>query len=521
MNDASSHHVADNIEVAESTPPKTVHTSARRLLFYRALSLTLNRRSFPMVSMIALALRTLFLSIMAGAQPSTDAPTFVTMTPTQLSTPIMTAPALSPTLAPTHTRSSLGSSFVLSFMRNARSNTTEQFIVLSITGETAGTGFVRSPRLPDSIHFVVTPGGFTNVPLPARIVTFTLDGIEQTGIRVEATNEIAVYGSTQREFSRGAFLGLPTKLLGTEYIVLGYRSEFLNQLMVSGFTVVADSDDTVITITLSIVPLPDKRGVPYNVSLQALDAYQLLSDSPERDYTGTLITSNKPVAVFSGGTCALVPLSLRACDHLISQLPPPDTWGTTFLAVPLAAFTRGDTYRILARERNTDVIIDGVVVATLKARSYFETELSSFTVHEIVTTKPCLVAQYARFFSAEFALGDPFQMLLLSNEQFLDSYTLSAPRPSRQNRGLAFFINVVVRITDFRNCRINGVSFTFFSLSFGFEPIGTSGFAGGQLLVERSVYHLTCPSPFGAYFYALGNMVGYGYPGGMTLPIGG
>ena len=49
------------------------------------------------------------------------------------------------------------------------------------------------------------------------------------------------------------------------------------------------------------------------------------------DLTGTVVLSTKPIALFSGHGCANVPALVTACDHLVEQIPPVSTWGSSLL----------------------------------------------------------------------------------------------------------------------------------------------------------------------------------------------
>lgn len=48
------------------------------------------------------------------------------------------------------------------------------------------------------------------------------------------------------------------------------------------------------------------------------------------DLTGTYISSDKPVAVFSGNVRASIPTSRTSRDHLVEQMIPVQTWGSEF-----------------------------------------------------------------------------------------------------------------------------------------------------------------------------------------------
>lgn len=222
-----------------------------------------------------------------------------------------------------------GTEFVLGFMEG---NTTTVKI-LFITGDTATTGVVEVPGLAFSEAFSVTPGSTTSVRLPNDLEVIGSDFVGNNGVLVSAIDEVAVYGLNQITFSTDAFLGLPTDILGTEYIVAGYQQNLNGN---SQFAVVGTEDNTTVTITPNVTTGSRIAGVPFEIILNRLEVYQLQSDDLDEDLTGTSIDSDKPITLFGGNKCALIPVDAVACDHIVEQIPPIDIWGTTFLTTPLA-----------------------------------------------------------------------------------------------------------------------------------------------------------------------------------------
>ena len=55
----------------------------------------------------------------------------------------------------------------------------------------------------------------------------------------------------------------------------------------------------------------------------------------DRDYTGTRITTDKAVAVFSGHECGSVGVGSTTCDHLVVGVPPVSSLGTLFIVPPI------------------------------------------------------------------------------------------------------------------------------------------------------------------------------------------
>src|SRR5688572_557928 len=218
---------------------------------------------------------------------------------------------------------------------------------LFLTSDVNTTGTVAMPGLGFSASFTVTAGTVTTVALPVGAEVTTSDAVETKGVHVTSAAEVTVYGLNQLTASTDAFLGLPTDVLGTEHLVLAYRNG--GPVPGTQFGVVAPSDGTTVTITPSVSTGVRAAGVPYTVALNAGQTYQLRNAAAgTADLSGTVISSSKPVAVFGGHQCANIPPTAVACDHVVEQIPKTDAWGESFVTVPLATRTGGDTFRVLA-----------------------------------------------------------------------------------------------------------------------------------------------------------------------------
>lgn len=400
---------------------------------------------------------------------------------------------------------SKGTDFWLTFPGNAFCCGTPT-LSLFITGDTATTGTVEIPGLGFSTPFTVTPGTVTTVSIPLAAHLTTSDIVETKGIHVTSQAEVSVYGLSRIPATTDAYLGLPTDILGTEYIVLGYK----NSDVVNGteFAIVGAASGTTVTITPSVTTGPRQVGVPYNIALNQGQTYQLINTgSAPNDLSGTIITSDKPIAVFGGHNCANIPPGYYACDHVVEQLPPVVTWGKNFVTMPLATRLNGDTFRFLASTDGTTVSVNGVVVATLNRGQLHERIIAGPA--QITSDQPILVAQYSNGSSYDGVLSDPFMMLIPPFEQFLGAYTVTTPASGFRIN----FINVVAPSPAVGVITLDGVPIPAES----FVPIGTSGFSGAQVAVSLGSHALAGPLPFGAFVYGFDAYDSYGYPGGMSL----
>ncbi len=399
---------------------------------------------------------------------------------------------------------SRGREFWLAFPTNLTDATST--LTVFITGETATTGTVRAPGQAFTANFSVTPGQVTSVVVPMSTMLTAYQAVESKGIQVSAGAEVTVYGLNRRTATTDAFLGLPVSSLGTEYMALAYPTAGNGT---SQLAVVATQSATRVTITPTVATSSGQpAGVPFSVTLNQGQTYQVNTTVANADLSGSLITSDKPVAVYGGNRCANIPTPTTGfCDFIVEQLPPLSAWGRSFVTVPLASRLNGDTFRFVASVNATQVSVNGAVVATLNRGQVHQRIISGSAV--ITATQPILVAQYSNGQAYDNVISDPFMMLIPPYEQFLTEYTMTTPASGfRVN-----YLNVVVPSGAVGAVVLDGAAIPASS----FRVIGTSGFSGAQLPVALGSHRLTSPLPIGAFMYGFDTADSYGYPGGMSL----
>lgn len=391
---------------------------------------------------------------------------------------------------------SRGTDFWVLFTQNYSSTPD---LKLFIAGDTATVGTVEVPGIGFSEAFSVTPGAVTTVDIPAAAQISVVNSVQERGIHVTSDDEVTVYGLNRIQYTTDAFLGLPTDILGTDHVNVGYGG-----LSGSQFGVVASEDNTTVTITPTVSASGRPAGVPYPIELDQGDAYQLRASG---DLSGTRIVSDKPVAVFGGHNCANIPFGYAACDHIVEQLPPVSTWGTAFVTFPLATRTGGDTFRITASQDVTSVQINGSTVATLNSGEHYESILTAPS--RITSDNPVLVTQYSNGSQYDNVTSDPFQVVVPPFEQFLSGYTISTPAAGFSSN----YVSVVVPDSAVGAVTLDGVA-----ISAGdYTAIGSTGFSGVAVPVTLGSHQLDSPVPFGLTVYGFDDYDSYGYPGGLAL----
>jgi IgGFc binding protein/Bacterial Ig-like domain (group 1) len=379
-------------------------------------------------------------------------------------------------------------------------------LYLFISGGTATSGTVTDPGISFSQTFTVTPGSVTSIQVPSNAEDDSSDSVDPDGVHITAGAPVSAYGLNTLEYTTDGYMGLPTNILGTSYLVEGYGGGTGSQ-----FAVLGTQAGTTVTITPSETVGSHAAGTPYTVNLGQGQVYQLIDESGgSGDLSGTSVTSNNPVAVFAGNDCADVPPSDYACNTLAEEMTPTDTWGTGFYTEPLATRS-GDTFRIMASKDGTNVDINGSPVASLNAGRFYETTLTSAS--SITANNPIQVMQYSNGESYDGANADPFDITIPPYAQYLNSYTVTTEPDGADPAITNNYIDVVAPTSEVGQITLDGSPIP----SSDFSPIAGSSYSGAQVSVAFGSHTLNGPDPFGVTVYGYGGYDGYGYPGGFTL----
>ena len=103
---------------------------------------------------------------------------------------------------------------------------------------------------------------------------------------------------------------------------------------------------TTVTITPTITSGGRTSGIPYSITLEPGQTYQLRgTNGPPNDVTGSHIISDKPIAVFGGHSCGNINSSSEFfCDYLVEEIPPDEP-------VQHVCFYEAEAYAAWARAR--------------------------------------------------------------------------------------------------------------------------------------------------------------------------
>lgn len=432
-------------------------------------------------------------------------------------------------------KDNLGKEFYVAFGPNTggeQDGETENDVSLYITSKVKTSGRVEIPALNFDKTFTSNPGQITTIKLPSGNnfgpnTMFTRDMgekvIQGMAVKITALDEVAVFGMNHKRFSTDAFMALPTDVLGTEYRIMSYPMSDAGQgsEMPSQFMVIGVEDGTNVTIVpKSRTMRGQPANVPFDIVLNKGDVYLVQSSLfGGEDLTGSLVESDRAIAVISGHERAAIPEGAKlydgsspSRDHLVEQLPPVSAWGDSAFVVPNATAGRPDVVRILSSEDGNEIRINGTLVATLAAGQFYE--IKQLTgVAQVQAKNPVLIGQFAPTSMGKLgdpsfpAYGDPAMALVFPVEQFTNTYTIvSVEKASFEGN----FVNIVVEAAGVPTMTIDGVAIP----ASEFKPIAGTTYVYAQIRVNQGTHNLAGAKPFGVTVYGFGGVDSYSYTGG-------
>ncbi len=381
-------------------------------------------------------------------------------------------------------------------------------------------------------------------------------------------------------YSNDASLLLPAHILGTSYVVVSADHVISRSILGtqnignSQVTIVATQNGTTLkfkstTKTAAGTGAPSiARGSTGTFTLNAYDVLQITTDNDgadlecsslpawcrvDSDLTGSVITSDKPVAVFGGAACNQTPFDKSACDHIEEMIFPFNTWGKTFVAQqshPLRLTSGGfaspsaaapDYWKIVAACPATtcpngtlitlsapptagdvlkpDRCLPGTSLTTNNCRlaggtaAFFRSK-SSFTV---VADQPIAVAQ---FFAGQEATtsaatqGDPSLVLLPPAEQWRNTYTVLAAPGIKDN-----YLGLSIDDSKVSSVLVDGAAVPGFTTVAGtnYRVVNHPVSVGTHTIQVIARPGQTQLPGAGVTIYGFDSYVSYGYTGGLDL----
>ncbi len=433
---------------------------------------------------------------------------------------------------------------------------------------------------------VTAPAGLATI-ISLDPLNLNESSVTNNTYRVESNLPIVAYQFNPLEnvdvFSNDASLLLPTNILGRNYRIMSMPNGGANasgQNLTSNFAIVAvDEGETTIKVTptADIAAGTGLTGVAKDVmGTWKLQKGQVANVKalplPRLDLTGTLLESDKRIAVFSGHVCSTAPVStckggkcnfdptvscstspdcpvVMACDHIEEQIQPIEAWGKEYVVPKTKA--RGlskDLIRVMASVDNTRIRIvpPGPGIPVLNAGEFAEFEIDKSVV--LSSDNPFFAAiilegedapgsyhdQCANAAMTDFCENDPGMCSCVYSSESCETNADCSPEdanvgdpslitavPIEQLRDYYVFLvptkykDSYISITATKGATVT-VDNTVMAAS-EFTNIAGTNYMTAVKHMNPGSHTLSSTEMVGVYVYGWDRYVSYGYPGGMML----
>ena len=433
----------------------------------------------------------------------------------------------------------------------------------------------------------VAPEDMQRIDLPQREVNGTMGQnasyvrnsgsgtfVSSHGYRIVTSGPVVAYqfNPIVQQYSNDASVLIPVQALGDHYYVVGWPTanpcgpppgDPLHQESVpdhTAVTIVGAHPDTEVQIVpthpiaasggmtgAAIAATP--AGQPIQLTIGAYDVVNLSSDQPrvpiqecfnqldrDGDLTGTLVVSDRPVAVFSslergiglGGAQPPDPPGWdgETCctDHLEEQMLPTAALGWEFVVSrsPIRStdpsYAEPDLYRILGT-------VDGTTVTTNLPAPHDRFQVGAgqhvtfhadrgFTARAeggAIVLAQVLVSQG---YIPQGGIGDPTLIVFPPAEQHRDGYLFLVPPTFSQNY-------MVLALPDGAQVTVDGLGIELMTgcTEGAIGDLGDTRMRQLTCAVSEGVHRVEADRPVGLTVYGYYSVGSYGYPGGADMEI--
>jgi hypothetical protein len=268
----------------------------------------------------------------------------------------------------------------------------------------------------------VQRGEIKTMTLPDNLIVF-YTGLANSGVRVTASDDIVVYSINSILYSADAFTVFPVKVLGTEYYTA-------NAPINSATLIVATQDNTEVKFECAESVLYSGTRPKGTTITQAMSKYQTMYVfSSIKDFSGSHVTANKPIAVFSGSERTHIHYT-SSTDHIVEQLLPVASWGKSFALTSTPVRQVGDIFRVIGSKSSTSLtLLPSTNLGTIGAGSFKDIDIATGDHKVLQASEPVQVVVYSKTWKETGGDspegGDPFIAVIPPVEQYANQYFFS------------------------------------------------------------------------------------------------
>lgn len=287
---------------------------------------------------------------------------------------------------------------------------------------------------------------------------------------------------------------IPKRLLGKEYMVQGIPGSLIDDVPTySQFAVLGVEAGSTVRITprVDLTCVTTNENIPAGqTTLFPIDERQVLLFQPVNyvdDVTGTMVESDRKIAVFQGNTIARYPSSVTWSDNVFEQARPISSWGKEFIIPKCAGLMLCD-WKITVAEDNTEVYIyheNGTKERHVKnAGEWFTQTLysasSDLVVRHIETSKPVCCYLYLPGSSANNDKGDPAMIEIAPVDNMVTEARWGKTQTS-ENAPHTLALLVVAQLADEAKVQYNNMPLNSYTSQSGVQRMETDGFVVYQI----------------------------------------
>lgn len=429
----------------------------------------------------------------------------------------------------------LGKEFYLGFMDNFHTSFLPVTGSVLITAKEKTTGYLEYNNQKTYFNLEAGQQFVRDYSEANEFILHKSSGVvEKKSIYINSSGIVAVHAFNKRQASADGTVVLPLTALGKDYYITSHYDEFEPGLPIaasarnfeSTLLVIAVEDETQVEINpttqvdLNGNPVP--AVAPIQIKLKAGETFQLKAITG--DLTGTrvrVINSKegdcKNIAVFGGNKMTSAGDNCATTgDHLVQQSYPVNTWGKSFIHIPLADRTSGEIIKVVASQDNTQVRINGQLKGTINQGKFLTFEFTKNDVVAVETSKPAAVSMIAKSVNCNdqndtySRYGDPSLVTLSPVNQMMKDMVFSSVKITWIRTHL---VNILVKKGTANQTLLNGQP-----IGNQFKPVPVNpAYEYARIVVNEGANRLQNPEGFIAYAYGSGSVESYAYPVGATL----
>ena len=212
--------------------------------------------------------------------------------------------------------------------------------------------------------------------------------------------------------------------------------------------IVGTADQTTVTIKVSVTTVIKISSAANWTTLNTTtsETYTIqrlqivyIATQGNNDLTGTKVTTNKPISLFSGHECVINP-AINYCDTLIEQLPPTKLWGRIYYFAPLHGWSSYKIKIIAAYDSTTVRIYCNNAVSNNHTVHSGKSISLSYNLHYcgVFATKEILVIQFSYASNSESLMT-----IIPPTDHYTNSITSSTPN-NYFSLSYNHYVNIIV-----------------------------------------------------------------------------